>query len=157
MLRRIGFYSAYGEGWALYSEQLADELGGYKGIERAGYLQSFLFRAERLVVHTAIHHKRWTREQAIDHKVAATGFARGRVQREIERYCTTPGQACSYKIGHLAWIRARQEAQQALGPRFDLRQFHEILREGAMPLSILERRIKERTAAQLAGSAPERG
>ncbi|HUP67050.1 MAG TPA: DUF885 family protein [Sphingomicrobium sp.] len=157
MLRRIAFYSAYGEGWALYSEQLADELGGYSGIERAGYLQSFLFRAERLVVDTGIHHKRWTREQAIDHMVATTGFARGRVQREIERYCTTPGQACSYKIGHLAWIRARQEAQQALGPRFDLRQFHEILREGAMPLSILERRIKARTAAQLTESSTERG
>ena len=70
MLRRIAFYSAYGEGWALYSEQLADELGGYKDIERAGYLQSFLFRAERLVVDTGLNHKRWTREQAIDHMVA---------------------------------------------------------------------------------------
>lgn len=156
MLRRIAFYSAYGEGWALYSEQLADELGGYKGIERAGYLQSFLFRAERLVVDTGLNHKRWTREQAIDHMVATTGFARARVQREIERYCASPGQACSYKIGHIAWLRARQKAQAALGPRFDLRDFHEILREGAMPLTILERRIDERIAARLAGTA-ERG
>ena len=115
MLRRIAFYSAYGEGWALYSEQLADELGGYRGIERAGYLQSFLFRAERLVVDTGLNHKRWTREQAIDHMVAATGFARPRVQREIERYCASPGQACSYKIGHIAWMRARAKAQAALG------------------------------------------
>ena len=69
--------------------------------------------------------------------VAATGFARGRVQREIERYCASPGQACSYKIGHLAWLRARQKAQRALGAKFDLREFHEILREGAMPLTIL--------------------
>jgi uncharacterized protein (DUF885 family) len=147
MLRRTAFYSAYGEGWALYSEQLADELGGYEGIERAGYLQSFLFRAERLVVDTGLNHKRWSREQAIDHMIATTGFARGRVQREIERYCASPGQACSYKIGHLAWLRLRAEAQKALGPRFDLRQFHEVLREGAMPLSILERRVRERTAA----------
>jgi len=147
MLRRTAFYSAYGEGWALYSEQLADELGGYEGIERAGYLQSFLFRAERLVVDTGLNHKRWSREQAIDHMVATTGFARGRVQREIERYCASPGQACSYKIGHIAWLRLRAEAQKALGPKFDLRQFHEVLREGAMPLSIVERRIRERTAA----------
>jgi uncharacterized protein (DUF885 family) len=157
MLRRIAFYSAYGEGWALYSEQLADELGGYKDIERAGYLQSFLFRAERLVVDTGLNHKRWTREQAIDHMVATTGFARPRVQREIERYCASPGQACSYKIGHLSWLRARAEAQRTLGAKFDIRQFHEILREGAMPLSILERRIRERTAELAGTTAPERG
>ncbi|MCL6729680.1 DUF885 domain-containing protein [Sphingomonas hankyongi] len=151
MLRRIAFYSAYGEGWALYAEQLADELGGYKGNERAGYLQSFLFRAERLIVDTGMNHKKWTREQAIEHMIATTGFARGRAQREIERYCASPGQACSYKIGHLAWLRAREEAKRTLGSKFDIRQFHEILREGAMPLSILERRIRERTAAQMAG------
>ena len=155
MLRRTAFYSAYGEGWALYAEQLADELGGYTGIERAGYLQSFLFRAERLVVDTGLNHKRWSREQAIDHMIATTGFARGRVQREIERYCASPGQACSYKIGHIAWLRARAEAQKTLGARFDLRQFHEVLTEGAMPLTILERRIRERTAA--AASRTERG
>jgi uncharacterized protein (DUF885 family) len=147
MLRRTAFYSAYGEGWALYAEQLADEIGGYRGIERAGYLQSFLFRAERLVVDTGLNHKRWSREQAIDHMIATTGFARGRVQREIERYCASPGQACSYKIGHIAWLRARAEAQKTLGAKFDLRQFHEVLKEGAMPLTILERRIRERTAA----------
>jgi uncharacterized protein (DUF885 family) len=152
MLRRIAFYSAYGEGWALYAEQVADELGAYKGIERAGYLQSFLFRAERLVVDTGLHHKRWTREQATDHMVAATGFARPRVQREIERYCASPGQACSYKIGHLAWSRARQKAQQALGAKFDLRDFHDILKEGAMPLTIFERRVDERVRARLAAA-----
>jgi uncharacterized protein (DUF885 family) len=152
MLRRIAFYSAYGEGWALYAEQVADELGAYKGIERAGYLQSFLFRAERLVVDTGLHHKRWTREQAIDHMTAATGFARPRVQREIERYCASPGQACSYKIGHLAWTRAREKAQQALGAKFDLRDFHDILKEGAMPLTIFERRVDERIKAKLAAA-----
>ena len=150
MLRRVAFYSAYGEGWALYAEQVADELGAYKDIERAGYLQSFLFRAERLVVDTGLNHKRWTREQAIDHMVAATGFARPRVQREIERYCASPGQACSYKIGHIAWNRARAKTQKALGSRFDIRDFHDILKEGAMPLTIFERRIDERIKAKLA-------
>jgi uncharacterized protein (DUF885 family) len=151
MLRRIAFYSAYGEGWALYAEQLADELGAYTSIERAGYLQSYLFRAERLVVDTGLHHKRWTREQAIDHMVAATGFAQPRVKREIERYCASPGQACSYKIGHIAWTRTRAKAQKMLGDRFDLRDFHEILTEGAMPLTIFERRVDERIAAKLRG------
>jgi uncharacterized protein (DUF885 family) len=79
--------------------------------------------------------------------VQTTGFARPRSQREVERYCTQIGQACSYKVGHTAWTRARDEAQKALGARFDLKQFHEILREGAMPLSILERRVRERTGA----------
>ena len=78
--------------------------------------------------------------------VNTTGFARPRSQREVERYCTQIGQACSYKIGHIAWARAREDAQKRLGSRFDLKQFHEVLREGAMPLSILERRLKERMA-----------
>ena len=145
-LRKVGGFSAYSEGWALYSEQLADELGGYSGIEKAGYLQSFLFRAARLVIDTGLHAKRWSREQATDYMVNTTGFARPRSQREVERYCTQIGQACSYKIGHIAWSRAREDAQKRLGSRFDLKQFHEVLREGAMPLSILERRIKERVA-----------
>ena len=148
-LRKLGFFSAYSEGWALYAEQLADELGVYADnpLGRAGFLQSFLFRAARLVVDTGIHTKRWSREQATDYMVQTTGFARPRSQREVERYCTMIGQACSYKVGHTAWARARAEAQKALGARFDIKQFHEILREGAMPLSILERRIRERTRA----------
>jgi uncharacterized protein (DUF885 family) len=157
MLRRIAFYSAYGEGWALYAESVANELGAYDGLERAGYLQSYLFRAERLVVDTGLNHKRWTREQATDHMVATTGFPRERAQREIERYCASPGQATSYKIGHLAWTRARQKAEQALGPKFDARDFHDILREGAMPLTILERRVDERIQAKLSGSGPTKG
>ena len=162
-LRKLGFFSAYSEGWALYAEQLADELGVYANdpLGRAGFLQSFLFRAARLVVDTGIHSKRWSREQATDYMVQTTGFARPRSQREIERYCTMIGQACSYKVGHTAWTSARTEAQKTLGPRFDLKQFHEILREGAMPLSILQRRIRERTAALSGGAslvaAPERG
>ena len=148
-LRKIGGFSSYSEGWALYAEQLSDELGAYQGIERAGYLQSFLFRAARLVVDTGLHSKRWSREQAIDYMVATTGFARPRVQREVERYCTQMGQACSYKVGHMAWTRARAEAQATLGAKFDLKQFHEVLKDGAMPLTLLQQRIRERTAAQI--------
>jgi len=151
MIRKVSFYSAYGEGWALYAEQLADELGAYQDIERAGYLQSYLFRACRLVVDTGLNSKRWSREKAIDYMVATTGFARPRVQREIERYCASIGQACSYKIGHIAWNRARARAQQILGDRFDLKQFHEVLKDGAMPLTILERRIVERAEAAKRG------
>ena len=159
-LRKLGFFSAYSEGWALYAEQLADELGVYANdpLGRAGFLQSFLFRAARLVVDTGIHSKRWSREQATDYMVQTTGFARPRSQREVERYCTMMGQACSYKVGHTAWVRARTQAQQTLGAKFDLKQFHEILREGAMPLSILERRVRELTAAATGETrVPERG
>ena len=150
MLLRNNFISSYGEGWALYAEQLADELGAYTGIERAGYLQSFLFRAARLVVDTGIHHKRWSREQATDYMVQITGFARPRSQREVERYCTQIGQACSYKIGHMSWVKNRQKAQAALGDKFSLPWFHEVLKEGVMPLSMLEARIDERIKERLA-------
>jgi uncharacterized protein (DUF885 family) len=148
-LRKIGGFSAYSEGWALYAEQLADELGAYEGdpLGRAGYLQSFLFRAARLVVDTGLHTKQWSREKATDYMVQTTGFARPRSQREVERYCTQIGQACSYKVGHMAWTRARDQAKKALGARFDLKQFHEVLKDGAMPLTILEERIAARTKA----------
>jgi uncharacterized protein (DUF885 family) len=149
MIRKTGGFSAYSEGWALYAEQLADELGAYSGIERAGYYQSYLFRAARLVVDTGIHAMKWSREEATDYMVRTTGFPHRRAQSEVERYCTMMGQACSYKIGHLAWARARAKAQATLGAKFDLKQFHQVLLEGAMPLSILEKRIEERTAAAL--------
>ena len=149
MLRKVSFYNAYIEGWALYSEQLAEEIGGYQGIERAGYLQSFLFRSARLVVDTGLNSKGWSRSQAVDYMVQTTGITRTRLEREVNRYCVSIGQACSYKIGHLAWTRARAEAEKALGDRFDVRRFHEVLKEGAMPLSILQQRIKERTEAAL--------
>ncbi len=150
MIIRNNFISAYGEGWALYAEQLADELGGFSGLERAGYLQSFLFRAARLVIDTGLHHKRWTREAATDYMVATTGFARTRSQREVERYCISIGQACSYKIGHTAWVRQREKAQAALGPRFDLKWFHEVLKDGVMPLSMLNKRVDARIRERLA-------
>jgi uncharacterized protein (DUF885 family) len=147
-LRKIAFFNAYLEGWALYAEQLADELGGYADpLERAGYLQSFLFRAARLVADTGIHTLGWSREKATDYFVDTVGFARPRAQREIERYSVQPGQACSYKIGHASWIKARQEAQRIAGNRFDLKRFHDVLEAGAMPLSMLERLTAERARA----------
>ena len=149
-LRRFSFFGAYSEGWALYAEQVADELGGYANpVERAGYLQSFLFRAARLVADTGIHAKRWTREQATDYFVETVGFARPRSLREIERYCTQAGQACSYKVGHISWLRARDNAKRILGAKFDIKQFHEVLRDGAVPLTILERLVEDRARAAL--------
>ena len=150
LIRRFGGYSAYSEGWALYAEQLADELGMFEGrpLERAGMLQSFLFRATRLVVDTGIHAKRWSRERATDYFLKTTGIARGRGQNEIDRYSVWPGQATSYKIGHTTWVRLRDEARSTLGDRFDLKEFHQVLLQGAIPLTILERLVRERTAAR---------
>ena len=150
MLRKISFYNSYLEGWALYAEQLSDEIGGYTGIEKAGYLQSFLFRASRLVVDTGLNAKGWSREKAVESMASTTGFPRPRVQREVERYCCSIGQACSYKVGHLAWLRAREKAKSILGSKFDIHEFHEVLKDGAMPLKILEKRVEERARAQLA-------
>ena len=142
LIRRRGFFSGYSEGWALYVEQLADEMGMYEGdpLGRIGYLQSLLFRATRLVVDSGMHAKRWSREKATDYLIATTGIARGRSQGEIDRYTVWPGQACSYKIGHTIWTRLRDEAKAK--PGFDLKQFHAILLQGAMPLAILERVVR---------------
>lgn len=149
LLLRTLFISSYGEGWALYAEQLADELGAYSGLEKAGCLQSFLFRAARLVVDTGIHAKHWSREKATQYMVETVGFSAGRSQREVERYCTQPGQACSYKIGHNKWVELRQRAQAKLGDKFSLPWFHDILGEGLMPLQLLERRVDERIAERM--------
>jgi uncharacterized protein (DUF885 family) len=141
LIRRTAGFSAYTEGWALYAEQLADEMGMYEAdpYGRAGYLQSFLFRAVRLVVDTGMHFKRWGREQAVDYMVANTGYARTRAAREIDRYCIWPGQACSYKVGHTVWTRLRDQARTRLGARFELKDFHDAgLNPGAMPLTVLE-------------------
>lgn len=142
LLRQVALnFSAYAEGWALYAEQLADELGAYEGdpAGRLGYLQSLQFRAVRVVVDTGMHAKRWSREQATDYMVEKTGYARSRVQREIDRYAVWPGQACAYKIGHTEWVRLREEAKARAGAKFDLKTFHDVLRRGASPLVVLER------------------
>ena len=151
LIRRHGGYSAYSEGWALYAEQLAAELGMYDGdpLGRAGMLQSFLFRATRLVVDSGLHAKRWSREQATEYFIKTTGIARGRSQNEIDRYTVWPGQATSYKVGHLVWDRLRSEAKAKLGSRFDLREFHQVLLLGAMPLTILESVVNRRVAERM--------
>jgi uncharacterized protein (DUF885 family) len=145
LYRRIGGNSAYNEGWALYAETLADEMGLYADdpLGRLGYLQSFLFRAVRLVVDTGMHAKRWSREQAIAYMIENTGRPSGAVQREIDRYCVWPGQACAYKIGQIAISRLRAEAQAALQGRFDIKGFHDaVLTQGAMPLTALESAVR---------------
>ena len=148
LIRRRGFYSGYSEGWALYSEQLADEMGMYEGnpLGQVGYLQSLLFRATRLVVDSGMHAKRWSREKATDYLIATTGIARGRSQGEIDRYTVWPGQACSYKIGHTVWTRLRDEAKAKAGVKWDPKAFHRVLTLGAMPLDVLERVVRERMA-----------
>lgn len=146
----LGF-SAFSEGWGLYAEQLADELGIYANnrLGRLGYLQSATFRASRLVCDTGLHHKRWSREEAIRSMMEATGDLESSVTTEIERYCVNPGQACAYMIGRQAINRFRQQAMAALGPRFDLKAFHDtMLANGAVPLSVLERVIQDWAASQ---------
>lgn len=139
----LGF-SGYQEGWGLYAEQLADEMGVYKDspVDRLGYLQSVAFRASRLVVDTGIHHKKWTREQAIDYMVGATGDQRSSVTTEIERYIVWPGQACAYMVGRETINRLRTRAKAELGAAYDQRAFHDkILLDGPAPLSVLESNI----------------
>jgi uncharacterized protein (DUF885 family) len=141
LVRSLLAFNAYSEGWALYAEQLADELGAYDGdpLGQLGYLQSIAFRACRLVVDTGLHAKRWTREQAIDWFVTTNGSTRQEVQGEVDRYCAWPGQACGYKVGHSEIVRLRAKAQAALGARFDLRAFDDaVVMGGNVPLTELE-------------------
>jgi uncharacterized protein (DUF885 family) len=141
----LGF-SAYAEGWGLYAEQLADEMGMYANdpFGKVGYLQSAAFRASRLVCDTGLHSKRWTREQAIDSMAAATGDQRSSITTEIERYCVWPGQACSYMVGRQAINRMRDGARQALGQNFDIKGFHDtILTNGSTPLSVTESLVQQ--------------
>jgi uncharacterized protein (DUF885 family) len=148
----LGF-SAFSEGWGLYAEQLADELGVYdtNQLGRLGYLQSMTFRASRLVVDTGIHHKRWSREQAIASMMEATGDQESSITTEIERYCVWPGQACSYMVGRQAINRMRDASRTSLGDRFDLKAFHDtMLANGAVPLSVLERIMADWTTTQRA-------
>lgn len=142
LIRKSVGFSGYGEGWALYAEQLADEIGMYDDdpLGRIGYLKFQLFRANRCVVDTGIHHMRWSRERAIQQFVDSEGEAPGFAAREVERYCATPGQACSYKLGHTVIVNLRERAKQALGGRFDIKDFHEaVLSGGRVPLDILDR------------------
>jgi uncharacterized protein (DUF885 family) len=133
-------FNAYVEGYALYAEQLGDEMGMYEHdwAGQLGYLQAQRFRAIRLVVDTGMHSKRWTRDQAIDWAVANSGRTRAAMTSEIDRYISTPGQACGYKVGHTEINRLRDHAKQALGAKFDVRDFNDTLvKTGAVPLSVL--------------------
>jgi len=151
LLRKITGFSGYAEGWALYAEQLADEIGMYDEdpLGRIGYLKFQLFRANRCVVDTGIHHLKWSREQAIQYFVEHGGDAPGFAAREVERYCATPGQACSYKLGHTVWTKGRDRAKAALGPKYDIKDFHEAgLDCGRVPLDVLDGVIDRYIAAK---------
>jgi len=152
LLRKLSPFTAYTEGWALYSERMVvtdmniyadDPLGDL------GRLQAEMFRAVRLVVDTGMHAKQWSREQAITYMLEKTGMTEAEVTREIERYVVWPGQATAYKVGQLALLDLRGLAEVELGDNFDLRQFHEmILMNGAMPLEILKESVTEWIATQ---------
>lgn len=155
IFRTIGLFTAYIEGWALYSEQLAWELGFYEDdpFGNLGRLQAEMFRAVRLVVDTGIHYKKWTREEAIDYMVKNTGMTTTEVATEIERYIVMPGQACAYKIGMLKILALRERAKEQLGDQFDLKEFHNVvLKNGAVPLAILEELIDDYIESTLANN-----
>jgi uncharacterized protein (DUF885 family) len=150
LFRRLVRFSAYTEGWALYAERVADELGVYEHnpAGRLGLLQSELFRAARIVVDTGIHHHRWTREQAMQWLIDNAGEAPTAAQREIDRYCVYPGQACSFMVGAMEIRAARERTRQRLGSRFDVRAFHDlVLRSGPVPIDVLHAAIDQWDAA----------
>lgn len=141
LVKSLVSFNGFDEGWALYAEQLNDELGAYADdpLAKLGYLQAQRLRAGRLVVDTGIHAKQWTRNQAIEWLVASTGRARDGITSEIDRYCAKPGQACGYKVGQNEILRLRAKAQARLGDRFDLRDFNDtVVATTGVPLTVLE-------------------
>ncbi len=146
LIRQQPLYAAYAEGWALYAERLASEIGLYMDEPWAdlGRLQAELFRAVRLVVDTGIHSKGWSRERALKYMVETTGMPETEVVSEIERYTGLPGQACAYKVGQLKILELRDKAKARLGPRFNLKDFHTVVLEnGGVPLFVLEQLVDE--------------
>ena len=144
--RKLVPFTAYAEGWAMYSEQLAYEMGYYtdKPYANLGRLQSELFRAVRLVVDSGIHYKRWTRQEAIDYMSTNTGMVESEVVSEIERYIVTPGQACAYKTGMIKMLQLREKAMIELKDKFDIKEFHDVvLKNGAVPLDILDELVSD--------------
>ncbi|SFB82362.1 DUF885 domain-containing protein [Pseudoalteromonas denitrificans] len=145
IMRQNGQFNAYVEGWALYSEQVASEMGMYKDDPwgNLGRLQAEVYRAARLVVDTGLHHKRWTRKQAIEYFHNATGTAMSDVEGAIDRYMAWPGQALGYKLGMLKILELREWSKKQLGKKFDIKVFHDlVLLPGARPLTILEADVK---------------
>jgi uncharacterized protein (DUF885 family) len=145
IFRNVVSFGAYSEGWALYAEQLAYEMGFYKNdpFGNLGRLQYEIWRACRLVVDAGIHYKKWTREEAIKYMVDNTGLSESEMVTEVERYIVMPGQACAYKIGMIKILELREKAKKALGPKFDLREFHRVVLEnGAVPLDVLAENVE---------------
>jgi uncharacterized protein (DUF885 family) len=154
LIRRVLGFNAYQEGWALYAEQLGDEMGMYEDdpFGRIGYLHDALFRGVRLVVDSGLHDLRWSREQTVKYYVDNLGDQEASAITEVERYCVEPGQACSYMVGKLTWLRLRAKAREALGAKFDIRKFHDAaLLNGAMPLAVLESVVDDYIATTKAG------
>ena len=150
--RRHLWFTAFGEGWALYAESLGDEMGFYKDpYQKFGNLSYEMLRACRLVVDTGLHAFGWSRQQAIDYMVEHSRLTRADVSAEVDRYIVWPGQATAYKIGELKIKELRAKARAALGERFDLRRFHNaVIDGGALPLNVLEAQIDEWIAAEIA-------
>ena len=151
LFRRIVRFSAYTEGYGLYAQQVADEVGAFEAdpYGRIGYLQSELWRSARIVVDTGIHHKRWTRAQAVAFMVEQVGEPPISTEREVMRYCVYPGQACSFKVGANAIVGAREAARRRMGTRFDVRDFHDVvLRSGPMPMSVMIRAVEQWSGLQ---------
>lgn len=142
--RRETYISAYGEGWGLYSEKLGQEMGVYQTpYEEFGRLTYEMWRACRLVIDTGVHHKGWTREQALAYLRDRTALSEHEVTTEVDRYISWPGQALSYKLGEITIVRLRAEAEKALGPKFDVKAFHDaLLSEGSVPLPVLEAQVR---------------
>ena len=146
LIRTLLAFNAYSEGWALYAEQLVDELGVYDDFPegRLGYLQSLAFRAARLVVDTGLHAKRWSRQQGLDYFVNANGSNPGEMASEVDRYCSWPGQACGYKVGHTTINRLRGKAKAQLGSKFDLRYFDDaVVFGGNVPMDVLAKNVDD--------------
>ena len=146
LIRTILAFNAYSEGWALYAEQLVDELGVYRGQPalELGYLQSIAFRACRLVVDSGLHAKRWTRQQGVDFFVNVNGSNPMEVASEVDRYCSWPGQACGYKVGHSTINRLRDGAKSALGAKYDLRAFDDaVVKGGNVPMDVLAKNVDD--------------
>jgi uncharacterized protein (DUF885 family) len=140
LIRALLSFSAYTEGWALYAETLGDELGAYEGdpVGQLGYLQSIAFRACRMVVDTGLHAKQWSHEQAVEWFTTTNGSGRAEVAPEVDRYCSWPGQACGYKMGHSEILAQRERAKKALGDKYDLRDFDDaVVTGGNVPLDVL--------------------
>jgi uncharacterized protein (DUF885 family) len=154
LIRQQTLYSAYAEGWALYAERLAAEIGMYKDdpFGDLGRLEAEMFRAARLVVDTGMHAKNWTREQAIAYMVGTTGMNESEVVSEVERYMGLPGQACAYKVGQLKILELRERAKAALGDKFNLKDFHSVvLDNGGLPLMLLDKMVDEWIARTRSG------